>query len=276
MRIGESNWIDIRDAIASGAAAIVPLGSTEEHGPHVPTGDYMVVDEIARRTALETGDLVAPTLPFGYSEYFRHYPGTLTLRPETLGAVIEDVVSSLTPHGVKRIVLFNGHSGNAPIIELVSRRIRRESGVFLVTLAPFEIMKAVAHEVYDGDVILSHGGEPMGSLMLALAPELVKLDRVGRETPVGIRESLCDYRRQGLHALLFEGIRVGAPIDVVEVADSDGRLGAAEGASRAKGEALLQRTVHICVAFMTSFRQMPDPPDMSPYAAKGTEWCPDN
>lgn len=261
MRIGESNWIDVRDALASGAAVIVPLGSTEEHGPHVPTGDYMVVDEIARRTAVETGDLVAPTLPFGYSEYFRHYPGTLTLRPETLASVIEDVVSSLTPHGAKRIVLFNGHSGNAPIIELVSRRIRRESGVFLVTLAPFEIMKAVANEVYGEDVVLSHGGEPMGSLMLALAPDLVKLDRVGRVTPVEVSESMCGHRRQGLHALLFEGIRVGAPIDVIDVADSDGKLGPAEGASPVKGEELLRRTVEFCVDFMMSFRRMPDPPD---------------
>lgn len=257
MRIGESTWVDVRDAIASGASAIVPLGSTEEHGPHVPTGDYMVVDEIARRTALATGDLVVPTLPFGYSEYFRHYPGTLTLRPETLAAVIEDVVSSLTTYGVERIALFNGHSGNAPIVELLSRRLRRTSGLVLFTLAPFEIMKAVAHEVYGADVTLSHGGEPMGSLMLALAPDLVRLDRVGRATSSDVDDTFGGHPRAGLHGVVVDGIRVGAPIDVVDVADSDGKLGPADGASSERGEALLERTVQHCVAFMRSLRDMP-------------------
>jgi creatinine amidohydrolase len=258
VRIGESTWIDVREAIASGAAAIVPLGSTEEHGPHVPTGDYMVVDEIARRTALATGDLVAPTLPFGYSEYFRHYPGTLTLRPETLAAVIEDVVSSLTAQGIKRIALFNGHSGNAPIIELLSRRLRRTSDVVLFTLAPFEIMKAVSQEVYGADVVLSHGGEPMGSLMLALAPHLVKLHRLGQAPTSDVDDTFGGQPRAGLHAVVVDGIRIGAPIDVIDVADSDGKLGPAEGASSERGEALLERTVRHCVAFMKWLRAMPD------------------
>jgi creatinine amidohydrolase len=266
VRIGESTWVDVRDAIASGAAAIVPLGSTEEHGPHVPTGDYMVVDEIARRTALATGDLVAPTLPFGYSEYFHHYSGTLSLRPETLAAVIEDVVLSLAEHGVKRIALFNGHSGNAPIIELLSRRLRRTSGLVLFTLAPFEIMKAVAPEVYGADVTLSHGGEPMGSLMLALAPDLVRLERLGRATTSDVDETFVGRPRAGLHGVVVDGIRIGAPIDVVDVADSDGKLGRANGASPERGEALLERTVQHCVTFMKWLREMPDPPE---HAAAG-------
>ena len=90
MRIGEMPWTEVREAIQRGAAALVPLGSIEEHGPHSPMGDYMAIHDIAGRTGEAAGDLVVPTMPFGYSEYFRHYPGTITLRAETLSAVVGD------------------------------------------------------------------------------------------------------------------------------------------------------------------------------------------
>src|SRR5688572_15825255 len=101
MRIGEMSWTEVKEAIDQGAAAIIPLGSIEEHGPHVPMGDYMAIHEIAGRTGAATNDLVVPTVPFGYSEYFRHYPGTITLRHETLAAVVEDTVDCLLRHGVR-------------------------------------------------------------------------------------------------------------------------------------------------------------------------------
>jgi creatinine amidohydrolase/Fe(II)-dependent formamide hydrolase-like protein len=74
MRIGEMTWTEVRERAAQGVAAIVPLGSTEEQGPHAPMGDYIVIDAIAGRTGDATGDLVVPTVPFGYSEYFRVAP----------------------------------------------------------------------------------------------------------------------------------------------------------------------------------------------------------
>jgi creatinine amidohydrolase len=260
MMISESTWIEIRDAIASGAAGIIPLGSTEEHGPCVPTGDYLVVDEIARRTAVATGDLVAPTLPFGYSEYFRHYPGTFTLRAETLTAVIEDVVSSFAEHGVTRIAVFNGHTGNAPVIQLLSRRLKRTTGLIIFTLSPFEVMRVKAQDVYERDVTLSHGGEPMESLALALVPHLVKGEC--RDSSSGPRpaESVYGYPRVGLNSIVFDGIRVDLPIDAMDVADSAGRLGPVEEASAAIGEALLEQTVQYCAAFMRWLRELPDPP----------------
>src|SRR5262245_20796292 len=111
MRIGEMTWTEVRDAIATGVAAIVPLGSIEEHGPHAPMGDYAIINDVAGRTGEATGDLVVPTMPFGFSEYFRHYPGTITVRAETLTAVIEDTIDCLIRHGLKHIAIFNGMPG---------------------------------------------------------------------------------------------------------------------------------------------------------------------
>src|SRR6516225_4267447 len=141
MRLGEMSWTEVRDTIKQGAAAIIPLGSIEEHGPHAPMGDYVLIDAIAERTATETGDLVVPTMPFGYSEYFRDYPGTITLRPGTLADVVADVVDCLLRHRLRHIVLFNGHAGNAPILELLTRRIRRERGLLIPTVSPLQVIQ---------------------------------------------------------------------------------------------------------------------------------------
>src|SRR5437588_11665124 len=92
MRLGEISWTQAKTAFDQGASAIIPLGSIEEHGPHVPMGDYVVIDEIAQRAAEASGDLVVPTMPFGYSEYFRQYPGTITLRPESLTHVVHAAI----------------------------------------------------------------------------------------------------------------------------------------------------------------------------------------
>jgi len=66
MRLGDMTWTEVREAIALRVTAVIPLGSIEEHGPHSPMGDYAIVDEIAARAAELTGDVVAPTIPYGW------------------------------------------------------------------------------------------------------------------------------------------------------------------------------------------------------------------
>lgn len=141
MRIGEMSWTAVDEVVRTGASAIIPLGSIEEHGPHSPMGDYAAIDAISGRTGEVTGDLVVPTMPFGYSEYFRHYPGTITVRAETLAPVVEDIIDCPLRHGLRRIVIFNGHAGNAPILELFTRRIRRERGLLIPSVSPLQVIQ---------------------------------------------------------------------------------------------------------------------------------------
>ena len=81
VRLAQLSFRDAEAAVARGAAALVPMGSTEEHGPHSPLGDYVIAEAIAVRVAEQTGDIVTPVIPFSYSEYFRDFPGTITLHP---------------------------------------------------------------------------------------------------------------------------------------------------------------------------------------------------
>jgi len=252
MRLGEMTWTAVREAIDGGASAIVPLGSIEEHGPHSPMGDYAVVDEIAARTGEATGDLVVPTMPFGYSEYFRHYPGTITMRPETLSAVIEDTVDCLLRHGLRRIVIFNGHSGNAPILELVTRRIRRERGLLIPSLAPTQSFRApeTLNALYGANPQLGHGGEPMGSMMAALLPGRVHLERAGAFG----RKQVLGMPTDGLRAIVFRGVRVAVPLDMREVTPESGSLADPSPANAERGRKMIELSVQFCVEFMTWFR----------------------
>ena len=181
-RISEMSWREVRAALAAQPVVLIPLGSTEQHGPVAPTGDYMIADEIAVRVAERTSSLVAPVIPFGNSEYFRSFPGTISVRSETLAAVAEDVCTSLLDHGFERLLFVNGHSGNDPILEDVARRIRRTRGVRIVTIKPGAFRPpALLRQLYGDDVtrVLGHGGEPLASMWLHLRPELI--DRQANE-----------------------------------------------------------------------------------------------
>lgn len=253
MRLGESSWTEARDAIAAGACAIIPLGSIEEHGQHMPMGDYMITDHIAGRTGEATGDLVVPTMPFGYCEYYRQYPGTITIRPETLAAVIEDTVDCLSRQGVRNFVIFNGHLGNAPILDLVTRKLRRTHGLMIPNFCPLVVMR-------DSELMAQYGVKPpppsesgssrMGSLMMVLAPGKVHMDAVGtfgHKTMFGMPSDAVD-------AIMFKGYRINVPIDVQEIAPESGSLHDPAGSTVERGHELLDATVRFCTEFMQWFR----------------------
>lgn len=112
--------------------------------------------------------LVAPPLPFGLSDHHLGFPGTISLHPETFYAVIRDVVSSLLAHGFRRFLLVNGHGGNMAMDDVVCVRLRRETAVDLVGAVTYFSL---------GPEPVGHAGEVEASYALALAPDLVKLDR---------------------------------------------------------------------------------------------------
>lgn len=94
------------------AAALFPMGSPEEHGPHAATGDHRAAEEIALRVAKQTGHLLFPALPFGCSECFRHFPGTITLSTWCGRQSVGDVIDCLIGSGFRRIILVHGYKGN--------------------------------------------------------------------------------------------------------------------------------------------------------------------
>ena len=249
--VGKMSWRQVEQAIKRGAAAFFPMGSNEEHGPHAPMGDYMAAEEIARRVASQTGDLVFPALPFSYSEYFRHFPGTITLSTQLLYQFVGEVVECLRGSGFRHIVLFNGHKGNEATLLHLVRDIRRDKGILVPVVSPlgFGLTPAVSKEIY-GDYKIGHGGEPMGSLMGYLFPDTVDLDRA-EDWAV---KDFHGLRPSGLNGVVFEGVEGPMAVCMEEITPPSGSLSDPRMASPERGKRIVDESVARLVRFVEWFK----------------------
>jgi creatinine amidohydrolase len=114
MRICEMNWMQVEDYLRRDDRCVVPLGSTEQHGYLSLSVDSILSERVAAEAAAPLGVPVFPVLAYGITPYFKSYPGTVSLRLETYLALVRDVLDGLALAGFRRILLCNGHGGNAP------------------------------------------------------------------------------------------------------------------------------------------------------------------
>ena len=114
MRIADMNWMQVEEYLKTDDRAVVPLGSTEQHAYLSLMVDTLIPEKLAREAAEPLGIPVFPVVPYGISPYFTGFPGTVSLRMETYTALIRDILDNLSRSGFGRIVLVNGHGGNAP------------------------------------------------------------------------------------------------------------------------------------------------------------------
>lgn len=173
---------EVADYLQSSDVAIVPCGATEQHGPHLPVGvDAMAAIAVAEDAAVATGTLVTPPLWYGWSPHHMGFPGTVSLRPETLTALAEDVMISLLHHGFKRIVLLNGHRlANLPPLSIAVSRVRALTGAVAVVadlghLAQPEYAHAISEEGAGG---IGHADGYETAHMMYIHPELVDGDSI--------------------------------------------------------------------------------------------------
>jgi len=180
-------------AAAPDALAVLPLGATEQHGPHLPTGtDYFAIESIAQEAAAlvpaEIPLIVAPALPFGSSDHHFVFGGTLSLSTETYYRVLRELVESLVTDGFTRIFLLNGHGGNHELAQLAARDVALKHPVRVAagsywTIAWEALVAADAHHTDSnpGRRLPGHAGDFETSLVLSLRPDLVAAERPHRD-----------------------------------------------------------------------------------------------
>ncbi|AFK18213.1 creatininase family protein [Haloferax mediterranei ATCC 33500] len=172
MRLSEATWTEVADLDTD--LALLPVGSTEQHGPHAPLGtDFLNAESVAEAGAAAfDGDvLVGPTIPVGVAEEHRAFDGTLWVSPNTFRAYVRETIESLAHHGFDRVVVVNGHGGNIEALAELCRRVSRAGDAYTVSFTWFN---AVGEHSSD----MGHGGPLETALLRHTHPELVREDRI--------------------------------------------------------------------------------------------------
>jgi creatinine amidohydrolase len=189
--LAQRTWQEAKALAEEDRLVILPAGSTEAHGPHMPLDtDTHQADTVARLLAERVGAVVAPALPYGYAEMWMGFPGTITLSPETFQTVLAEVCGSLIRGGFRRVMILNGHRPNGTAVDVAARRVVDEHGgarpVEITALSYWEPSAAELHALRRSKVGgMGHACELETSFQLARRPHLVHMERLdGVHTPL--------------------------------------------------------------------------------------------
>jgi creatinine amidohydrolase len=211
------SWPEVEAEIEAGRDTIVlAFGAVEQHGHHLPFGtDSIFGDEIGRAVADWLGAFRAPTLPIGCSRHHLAFPGTMSLEQETFEQVVGDVVRGWAGHGFKRIVLLPTHGGNFGPLATAIERLGPLEGVKVIAVTDLSVLvratlgagAELGVPAPEGGL---HGGEWETSMMLAIDPELVHMERAVAGYTGDLESGLERFFAEGVDALTDTGV-IGDP-----------------------------------------------------------------
>ncbi|MBF8281496.1 MAG: creatinine amidohydrolase [Anaerolineales bacterium] len=246
---------DIQEYLKTKDLILIPMASTEQHGPHLPLKtDTVTAEEVARRVAQQIQVLYTPCIWMGYSPQHLHEPGkgrgTITLRAETLLNLMYDVARSLIHHGFNRLIFVNGHGSNVKVVDPVLRRLRYETGALIGFVKPYMenyvgLMQGLMENPLE-ETPGWHASELETSQMLAHdvveGTDYVRMDRAEKtlaHIPAFLPRSFA--KKDGMPDVEFEGYKYfHFPMDHHEFIES-GTIGNPMRATAAKGEEALRR-----------------------------------
>lgn len=266
MRLPSRHWNELSHADferlrASGdaarAVALLPLGATEQHGPHLPTGvDSLLADAfVAAALPHLPSDLpllVLPTQTLGLSTEHAAFAGTLTLRPETLLALWLDLAAGVAAAGLRRLLLFNAHGGNAAPMEIAAREIRARHGLLTVFTGWHQLPLGDAQALFPPDEWRYgvHAGGVETALLLALRPDLVRRDACAPFANAARARAALPVLGQA------RGARVGW---LMQDLNPEGAAGDAAAADAAQGRALVAAVGASLAALIADVASLPLP-----------------
>jgi creatinine amidohydrolase len=257
----------MREAIAHGPVVLLPFGTIEDHGPHLPLNtDNVIVEaiclEAARRAPGEM--LVMPLAAYGLDEHHMDFPGTVSVDMQTLLAHLSDVAISAARHSFTHILIVNGHGSNAPLADLAARRVVLETGIVCGAMSPNAAIDPTLAEPTLSQMRRSepggvaHAGEYETAMMLHLRPDLVQLDKAVRE--IGqLKLEYFNWDHPEPSVLSWQ--------DWWSRMSESGVCGDATVATAEFGQALFETTVGNFVRLVREFRTIPVRPRRDQHSA---------
>jgi creatinine amidohydrolase len=249
----DMSWYEFRDRLAENPVILVVLGSQEEQGPQSPMGDHMITEKMAEMVAERTGAIAAPVMPYGHAENFRPFPGGVQLRAETMALLVEDICVSFLDHGLDHLVIFNGHTGNFPLINQATRKLRAERGVLIPCLNTWRLLTPAKRKEIWGDragSAIGHGGDPIASVYLHLFPDLVRRE-LYEDKPAKTALGLPTKSWNGVE---FQGVEVPVPLNADDVRETGIMSGDPSQSTAEIGKQVTDYIVDFSVAFVDHFR----------------------
>ncbi|MDH5747950.1 MAG: creatininase family protein [Rhodospirillales bacterium] len=219
---------EIAKQLKKNPLVILPAGSVEQHGPHLPAGtDIFAANVISHAVAERMDGLVLPGGPLGVTPMHMPFEGTITLSPDTYMRVVKETCISTAQHGAKYALILNWHEGNIPSLAIAAEQLHRDHGMTMLTVQACY----VAAELYGKDCGgLTHGGEIEALAVLAYRPDLVHLDRIDYSSDHDIGRKMDKLRRTRSYQPVLTDVRSFAPT---------GWYGSPEHATVEKGERML-------------------------------------
>ena len=172
-------------AMREGRWILLPLGAVEQHGPHLPLGtDLFYAEHMCAAVAEQVHGLAAPALPYGVCRTMRNFPGTVSLTPAALAAVLREILAEYVRHGARKLALISGHAEGGQLEamrEAALPLVNADPGLVILTIGPYDFLDPIRREAglegTDG-----HAGSLETSQMLAVGEETVRTDRIPKVT----------------------------------------------------------------------------------------------
>lgn len=233
--LNEMSWTEVEEYLRNDDIVIVPIGSTEQHGPAAPLGlDTYVAIVLAEDAAKQTGVIVTPPIWFGDSTHHLGFSGTISIKTETLTEYVKDVIRSLAKHGFKKIVVINGHKiTNLSALTSATRNLKEFElpNLFMAVIDPIKIGTEAA-KIREAKE--HHAGELEVSHLMHKFPQLIKKDRIPKEEP-DFEALYSKYQKPDIFA---GGVSIDIPWSSKEQKEftKSGVMSDASKASKEKGE----------------------------------------
>jgi creatinine amidohydrolase len=248
--ISEMTWPEVKQIVEEKDAVIIPAGTTENNGPHLPLSlDSVVAYEICIRLSKETGIPVAPLIPWGNSALFARYPGTIVIRSEILMELLKDICRSLGRHGFRRFLVLSPHLPNIWPFNIAGEAMRRE-GYLVLTLDWWRLQNKLCADLAEGKSFpMGHASELATSLLWALRPDLVRLDQMKAESP----SNPFYLKYSSDYPMLFM-------YNEMKQLSESGVFGDPSKASKEKGEEIIKRCMKYLIELCRDFQKAELPP----------------
>nr|WP_321457388.1 creatininase family protein [uncultured Cohaesibacter sp.] len=255
VKIAELTSAEAKESLTDKAVLLIPMGSLEDQGTHAPMGDYLTAEAVAIDIAKEATKqgvptFVSPVIPFGGKDWFESSLGGVSLSHATIAAILDEMLACFTRHGLKRILIVNGHGGNVPPITEVAQNWRTKHGVYVTSMYLWQIGYGLLKEILgeEGAAKSSgHGADPLTSVAMHYFPDLLRTDLI--KTPLtGLK--LRGAEIGGFGFVNYGGVPFLAPLEAAETAPNGVWGGDPNLCSAETGQKLADKLIALGAGFI--------------------------